>query len=70
MLQSGALLHCTWQDGDINVVNTPDGTFIKKVNIDNDKVYLKSNNQAYETIVFNIEDTSIVGRACGVHIKV
>ncbi|WP_320034786.1 S24 family peptidase [Halarcobacter sp.] len=54
------------KNGNIYVVNTPDGTFIKKVNIDNDKVYLKSNNQAYETIVLNIEDITIVGRVCGV----
>ena len=58
------------KNGDIYVVNTPEGTFIKKVNIDNDKVYLKSNNQTYETIVLNIEDISIVGRVCGVLTKV
>jgi len=54
---------------DFYVVNTPDGTFIKKVNINNDKIYLKSNNQAYETIVLNIEDISIVGRVCGLLTK-
>lgn len=58
------------KNGDIYVANTPEGTFIKKVNINNDKVYLKSNNQAYETIVLNIEDVSIVGRVCGVIIKI
>ncbi len=57
------------KNGNIYVVNTPDGTFIKRVNIDNDKVYLKSNNQAYENVVFNLEDISIAGRVCGVLIK-
>lgn len=59
------------KNGDIYVVNTPDGTFIKKVNINNDKVYLKSNNQASEIIIIlNTENVSIVGRVCEVLTKV
>ncbi len=54
----------------IYVVNTLDGTFIKKLNIKDDKVYLKSINQTFKDIVFNIEDISIVGRVCGILVKV
>ncbi|PHO14724.1 LexA family transcriptional repressor [Malaciobacter marinus] len=53
----------------IYVINTPDGTFIKKLNIYNDKVYLKSNNQAYNDIWFKIDEVDIVGRVCGVLFK-
>lgn len=53
----------------IYVINTPDGTFIKKLNIYNDKVYLKSNNQAYNDIWFKIDEIDIVGRVCGVLFK-
>lgn len=53
----------------IYVINTPDGTFIKKLNIYNDKVYLKSQNQAYNDIEFKIDEVDIVGRVCGVLFK-
>jgi len=58
------------KSGDIYVVNTPDGTVIKKLYIYNDKICLESNNKAYETLVLNQEDISIIGRVCGVLTKV
>ncbi|MGB6329658.1 MAG: S24 family peptidase [Halarcobacter sp.] len=48
----------------------PDGTVIKKLYIYNGKICLESNNKAYETLVLNEEDISIVGRVCGVITKV
>ncbi|WP_419782376.1 hypothetical protein [Malaciobacter marinus] len=35
----------------------------------NDKVYLKSQNQAYNDIWFKIDEVNIVGRVCGVLFK-
>lgn len=53
----------------IYVINAPDGIFIKKLNMYNDKVYLKSQNQAYNDIWFKIDEVDIVGRVCGVLFK-
>jgi len=42
---------------------------IDSINIYNDKVYLKSQNQAYNDIWFKIDEVDIVGRVCGVLFK-
>ncbi|WP_419770375.1 MAG: S24 family peptidase [Candidatus Marinarcus sp.] len=44
--------------------------FIKCIKVENDKVILKSNNQAFDDITLHIDDVNIVGRVCGVLIKV
>ncbi|MFY9074739.1 S24 family peptidase [Malaciobacter mytili] len=53
----------------IYVINTLDGLFIKKLNIDNDKVILKSTNHFFSDIKLNINDINIIGKVCGVLVK-
>lgn len=57
-------------DKDIFLISTSDGVFVKKININDDKVILKSNNKAFETIPLSIEEIRVLGRVCGVFIKV
>ncbi len=53
----------------IYVINTPEGLFIKRLNIDNDKVILKSTNHFFSDIKLNINDINIIGKVCGVLVK-
>jgi len=54
----------------IYLVNTQDGLFIKKLKVNDDKVTLKSTNQAFPDVQFNIDDIKIVGKVCGTLRKV
>jgi len=54
----------------VYLISTTDGLFIKKINKNNDKVTLKSTNQTFDDITLHIDDVDIVGRVCGVLIKV
>ena len=55
-------------DKDIFLVNTIDGIFIKKINIKDNRYYMKSNNTIYDDIELNNFD--ILGKVCGVMIKI
>jgi repressor LexA len=57
-------------EGSIYLVNTKDGLFVKYINIENDKVILKSTNPNFSDVIFNINDVNIVRIVCGVFIKV
>ncbi|ADG92761.1 putative phage repressor [Arcobacter nitrofigilis DSM 7299] len=54
----------------VYLINTNDGLYIKCIKVENDKVILKSNNQAFDDITLHIDDVDIVGRVCGVLVKV
>lgn len=54
----------------IYLVNTQDGLFIKKLNVNNDKVLLKSTNQSFSDAEFNTDDIEVIGKVCGVLIRV
>lgn len=53
----------------IYLINTKDGLFVKYINIENDKVILKSSNQAFDDISLYIDDVNIIGKVCGVLIR-
>ncbi|MDN5090988.1 S24 family peptidase [Aliarcobacter butzleri] len=57
-------------DKDIFLINTKDGLYVKHINLYNDKVILKSNNQAFNDIKLDIDEINIVGRVCGVLVKI
>uniref|UniRef100_UPI00404888ED S24 family peptidase n=1 Tax=Aliarcobacter sp. TaxID=2321116 RepID=UPI00404888ED len=54
-------------DKDIFLVNTIDGVFIKKINIKDNRFYMKSNNTIYDDVELNNFD--ILGKVCGILIK-
>lgn len=51
----------------IYLINTIDGIFVKKINIKNNRFYMRSNNTIYDDIELNNFD--ILGKVCGVMIK-
>jgi hypothetical protein len=53
----------------IYVINTLNGLHIKRVNIYNDKIILKSTNQTFNHIELNIDEVNIVGKVSGILIK-
>ena len=53
----------------IYLVNTKDGLFVKYINIENDKVILKSTNQTFDELLFNVDDVVVIGKVCGVLIR-
>ena len=57
-------------DKDIFLVNTIDGVFVKSIKVNNDKVILKSNNLNYKDLLFNINKIVVIGKVCGVLIKI
>ena len=57
-------------DKDIFLINTKDGLYVKHINLCNDKVILKSNNQTFSDINLDIDEINIVGRVCGIFNKV
>ena len=74
IIKDGSLLFVDKSKTDINdrgmyLVNTNDGLYIKCIKVESDKIILKSNNNTYNDIVFNIDDISIIGKVCGVLIK-
>ncbi len=54
----------------VYLINTNDGLFVKGIKIENDRTILKSINQSFEDITLYIDDVDIVGRVCGVLIKI
>ena len=54
----------------IYVINTKEGLYIKCIKVNNDKVILKSTNQNTSDISLYIDDINIIGKVCGVLIKV
>lgn len=74
-IKEGSLVFVDKSKTDINsagiyLINTNDGLFIKCIKIENEKVVLKSTNQAFDDITLYIDDIDIVGRVCGVLIKI
>ncbi len=54
----------------VYVVNTMEGLFIKKIEVKNDRIVLKSTNKSFIDIKVNTDDINIIGRVCGVLLKV
>ncbi|MGE4517393.1 MAG: helix-turn-helix transcriptional regulator, partial [Arcobacteraceae bacterium] len=54
----------------IYLVNTQDGLFIKKLKVNDDKVTLKSTNPAFDDIKLTIVDINVIGKVCGILVKV
>jgi phage repressor protein C with HTH and peptisase S24 domain len=52
------------------VVNTHDGLFIKRIEVKDDKIILQSTNNNFNDIVIASYDINIIGRVCGVFLKV
>jgi len=52
------------------IVNTNDGLFIKRIELKDDKIILKSTNNDFNDIITTSSDISIIGRVCGVFSKV
>lgn len=74
-IKEGSLVFVDKSKTDMNstgvyLINTNDGLFIKCIKIENEKVVLKSTNQAFDDITLYIDDVDIVGRVCGVLIKI
>jgi phage repressor protein C with HTH and peptisase S24 domain len=52
------------------VVNTHDGLFIKRIEVKDDKIILQSTNNNFNDIAIASCDINIIGRVCGVFLKV
>ncbi len=50
----------------IYLVNTQEGLFIKRLNMNNDKVILKSINEIFHDMQFNRNDITVIGKVCGI----
>ncbi|MCG3685358.1 S24 family peptidase [Aliarcobacter butzleri] len=57
-------------DKDIFLINTKDGLYVKSINVNNDKVILKSNNQTFNDIKLDIDEINIIGKVCGLFLKI
>ncbi len=57
-------------DKDIYLINTNDGLYIKCIKVENDKVILQSINSLFNDISLYIDDVDIVGKVCGILLKV
>lgn len=74
-VKDGSLIFVDKSKKDINdkaiyLINTIDGVFVKSIKVNNDKVILKSNNLNYKDLVFNINKIVVIGKVCGVLIKI
>jgi len=54
----------------IYVINTPDGIFIKNIEVKDDKIVLKSTNKSFNDIEAIADDITVVGRVCGIFLKI
>lgn len=54
----------------VYVINTPDGVLVKKIKVKDDRIILKSTNNNFAGIEMIPDDISIIGRVCGVLLKV
>ncbi|MDO8453861.1 MAG: S24 family peptidase [Sulfurimonas sp.] len=54
----------------VYVVNTLEGLFVKNIEVYNDKILLKSLNKEYETVIIHIDNVNIMGKVCGMLIKI
>ncbi|KLE05580.1 S24 family peptidase [Aliarcobacter butzleri] len=57
-------------DKDIYLINTNDGLYIKCIKVENDKVILQSINSLFNDISLYIDNVDIVGKVCGILLKV
>ncbi|WP_294962007.1 S24 family peptidase [Sulfurimonas sp.] len=57
------------KDG-IFAINTNNGLFLKNIELKNDKIILKSSNKLYKDIYLHVNEVHIIGRVCGVFLKV
>ena len=57
-------------DKDIFLINTKEGLLIKCIKVNNDKVILKSNNQTFNDIKLDIDEINIIGKVCGLFLKI
>lgn len=74
-IKDGSLVFVDKSEVDINrpgvyVINTVDGLFVKDIEIYNDKILLKSLNKEYETISIHIDNVNIIGKVCGILVKI
>lgn len=51
---------------DIYIVNTPNGLLIKKIELYDDKVTIKSSHEDFKDVEHISKDINIIGRVCGV----
>ena len=78
IIHKNSLIFVDKRKTDINtpgvyVINTLDGVVIKQIKICDkncDFVMLKSINKEYKTMQININDVEIIGKVCGILIKV
>lgn len=54
----------------IFAINTNNGLFLKNIKLKNNKIILKSTNELYKDIHLHVNDINVIGRVCGVLIKV
>jgi len=74
-IKDGSLVFIDKSQVDINrpgvyVVNTIDGLFIKEIEVKDDRIILKSTNESFIDIELNANDVCIVGRVCGVFLRI
>lgn len=74
-IKDGSLVFIDKSQVDINragvyIVITTDGLFIKKIAVKDDRIVLKSTNKNFTDIKVNINDILIIGRVCGILIKI
>jgi len=52
------------------IVRVKDEIYIKIIKLENDKVILKSKNPLFDDILYSIDEVDIIGRVCGILVKV
>ncbi|ABV67894.1 conserved hypothetical protein [Aliarcobacter butzleri RM4018] len=57
-------------DKNIFLINTKDGLYVKSINVNNDKVILKSNNHTFNDIYLDIDEVDVIGKVCGLLISI
>ena len=74
-IKDGSLIFIDRSKKDINnkdifLINTKDGLYVKHINLYNDKVILKSNNQTFNDIYLDIDEVDVIGKVCGLLISI
>ena len=74
-IKDGSLVFIDKSKVDVNstgiyIINTPDGLLVKKIEVKDDRIVLKSTNESFEDIEVVADKAEIIGRVCGVFLKV
>lgn len=52
------------------IVNTSDGVLIKKIEVKEDRIVLKSTNKSFKDVEIVADEINVIGRVCGILVKI